>query len=82
MQPIDLIAMLRRGAGSVSRGGAVSGAAQVLVSNIGAGGGQETGIALSDGSRICFASVGDPGVVRNDQPEPAGGSHFRHLAEV
>jgi hypothetical protein len=42
--PIDLMEIL-------NRGGAVSGAAHVL------GGGRDSGITLSDGSRISFASV-------------------------
>jgi hypothetical protein len=63
MQPINLIEILRLGERSASRGGAVSGAAQGAVSGsasgvgAGAGGARSPGIALSDGSRIIFASV-------------------------
>jgi len=63
MQPINLIEILRLGGRGASGGGAVSGAAQGALSGIasgagaGAGSGRDRGIALSDGSRIIFASV-------------------------
>jgi hypothetical protein len=63
MQPIDLLAVLGRGMGGVSLGGAVSGAAQVSASSPGAGSGKDPGVALSDGSRIIFASVDDARVL-------------------
>jgi hypothetical protein len=59
MQAIDLMEVLNRSPFGVSRGGAVSGAAHVVVSGAGARGAPENDIALSDGSRIMFASVGD-----------------------
>jgi hypothetical protein len=67
MQPINLIEILRLGGRGASGSGAVSGAAQGALSGAlsgiasgagaGAGGGRDRGIALSDGSRIIFASV-------------------------
>jgi hypothetical protein len=67
MQPINLIEILRLGGRGASGGGAVSGAAQGALSGAlsgiasgagaGAGSGRDRGIALSDGSRIIFASV-------------------------
>ena len=66
-EPIDLTGILERGSRGVSRGGAVSGAAsQVVVSNFGATGRQDRGIALSDGSRISFSSVADAGILQDD----------------
>jgi len=66
MEPINLLEILERGARGVSRGGAVSGAAQVMVSSLGRSGARDRGIALSDGSRISFASVADAGVLKED----------------
>jgi hypothetical protein len=73
MEPIDLMEILNRGAECVSRGGAVSGAAHVEFISPGKydGGpdsavGQSRAIALSDGSRISFASVGDPGALKQE----------------
>jgi len=60
-EPIDLMAILARAHAS-SRGGAVSGAAQVVVSSIGAGKVPAKGIALSDGSRISFTTIAEAGV--------------------
>jgi hypothetical protein len=57
MPPLDLLEILDRGARPVSRGGAVSGAAHVMDGGLGAGGRRDSGITLSDGSRISFASV-------------------------
>jgi hypothetical protein len=63
MQPINLIEILRLGERGESCGGAVSGAAQGAVSGSASGapanarGARDPGIALSDGSRIIFASV-------------------------
>jgi hypothetical protein len=45
----------------VSRGGAVSGAARAIVSVRGSRAGRDRVVALSDGSRITFASIGDAG---------------------
>ena len=74
MEPINLLEILERGARCVSRGGAVSGAAQVVVSDLG---GRDRGIALSDGSRISFASVADAGVLKDDDAGVPGGSYSR-----
>ena len=59
MQPLDLMALLTGGAAGVSMGGAVSGAAQAMPATARAARGRDDGIALSDGSRIVFASVSD-----------------------
>jgi hypothetical protein len=70
-EPLDLIEILSRSARGASRVGAVSGAAQV-VSSLGTNSGQNRGIALSDGSRITFASVADTGVLKDeDVPIPS-----------
>jgi hypothetical protein len=70
MEPIDLMEILTRSALCVSRGGAVSGAAQVVASGAGErvdmGKRPDRGIALSDGSRITFASLADSGVLREE----------------
>jgi hypothetical protein len=52
----------------VTRGGAVSGAAHVEFIGPRAydGGNRRRAIALSDGSRISFASVGDPGALTEE----------------
>jgi hypothetical protein len=63
MEPIGLMEILERGARSASRSGAVSGAAQVVASSLGRTGGVDWDIALSDGSRISFASIADAGVL-------------------
>jgi hypothetical protein len=57
MKQLDLMEILNRGSPAVSLGGAVSGAAQIVISSPGSGGSQEQGIDLSDGSRIIFASI-------------------------
>lgn len=57
MRPLDLIEHLTRGTQASIAGVAVAGAAQVMVSSACGVGGREPGIALSDGSRIIFASV-------------------------
>ena len=59
MQPLDLMALLTGDASVVSMGGAVSGAAQTMQTTARAARGRDDGIALSDGSRIVFASVSD-----------------------
>jgi hypothetical protein len=59
MEPIDVMEILARGARGVSGAGAVSGAAQVVVSGVGPAPGKAHGIALSDGSRISFTSIVD-----------------------
>jgi hypothetical protein len=70
MAPVDLMEVLNRNALCDSRGGAVSGAAQVVASGAGErvdrNERQDRGIALSDGSRIMFASVADAGVFREE----------------
>jgi hypothetical protein len=65
MPKLNLIELLNRG-GPASRGGAVSGAAQVVDSRTWSGSGVEKGIALSDGSRISFASIEDRGIIKDD----------------
>ncbi len=67
VRPIDLMELLSRGGSGTSRGGAVSGAAQVVISTPETRTGGNDGIALSDGSRITFARVGDAGVMRDDE---------------
>jgi hypothetical protein len=67
MRPMDLMEILSRGGAGTSRGGAVSGAAQVVTSALSARAGRDEGIALSDGSRITFARVGDAGVMREEE---------------
>ena len=59
MQPLDLMALLTGGDSGVSMGGAVSGAAQAMRPTARAVGGRDDAIALSDGSRIVFASLSD-----------------------
>jgi hypothetical protein len=66
MDPPGLMEMLERGAHGASRGGAVSGAAQVVAGGPGHPSHAERGISLSDGSRICFASIADVGLFRDD----------------
>jgi hypothetical protein len=61
-----------RGAQCVSRSGAVSGAAQGVAGGPAfpgglASGGPDRWIALSDGSRITFASIADAGILRDDE---------------
>jgi hypothetical protein len=75
MEPISLTEILERGARGASRGGAVSGAAQVLADSYGRISRAERGIALSDGSRICFASIADAGLLRDDDAPMARGAH-------
>jgi hypothetical protein len=53
---------LEPGAREASRGGAVSGAAQIVADSPD----RRHGIALSDGSRISFASIADVGLLRDD----------------
>jgi hypothetical protein len=59
MQPVDVWEILNLGARGCSRGGAVSGAAQTAVNNLGVGQARQRAIALSDGSRITFSSLDD-----------------------
>ena len=67
-KPIALLEILERGPHGSSRGGAVAGAAQVVADDT------ERGIALSDGSRICFTSIADAGLLRDDfEPMAKGG---------
>jgi hypothetical protein len=76
MKPIGLLEFLERGAHGVSRGGAVSGAAQVVAGSIGRASQPERGIALSDGSRICFTSIADAGLLRDDDAPMARGGQI------
>jgi hypothetical protein len=66
MEPLDLAEILAQSAHEVTRGGAVSGAAHVVVSSVRGADGRDGGIALSDGSRIRFASVADAGFLQYD----------------
>jgi hypothetical protein len=66
MEPINVMEILARGARGVAGAGAVSGAAQVVVGSVGSSRGRDHGIALSDGSRISFASIADAGVLKDD----------------
>jgi hypothetical protein len=74
MEPIGLMEILERGARGASRSGAVSGAAQVVASSFGGTGRVDCDIALSDGSRISFASIADAGVLRDDNEPMAWGA--------
>jgi hypothetical protein len=81
LPPIDLMELLNRSAECVSRGGAVSGAAQVEFISAGnydggwkPGGGRPGAIALSDGSRISFASIGDPGALKQEDASLLAGA--------
>jgi hypothetical protein len=58
-----MLEIMERGARGTSRSGAVSGAAQVVADSTSQ---LQRGIALSDGSRICFASIADAGLFRDD----------------
>jgi hypothetical protein len=74
MQPLALLEILERAAHGASRGGAVSGAAQGVAEGMVGTRLAERGIALSDGSRICFASIADAGLFRDDDlPVARGG---------
>jgi hypothetical protein len=75
LEPINLMEILSRSERCSSRGGAVSGAAQTVDSGEETrpfwgygqdpgGYGKDLGIALSDGTRITFASIAGPGVLR------------------
>jgi len=63
MAQIDLMEILTRGARGA---GAVSGAAHVVVSSLDHSRGRDHGFALSDGSRIAFASIADAGLLKHD----------------
>lgn len=65
MEKLDLMEILNRASRGVTRGGAVSGAAQTTANRRG-GDIQRADIALSDGSRISFASIEQEGMFRND----------------
>jgi hypothetical protein len=66
-----LLDNLEPGAREASRGRAVSGAARIVADSPDRG----RGIALSDGSRICFASVADVGLLRDDNVPMAADEH-------
>jgi hypothetical protein len=74
VQLINLMEVLERGSRGASRGGAVSGAAHIVVSDVLAGNSPERDIALSDGSRISFASLVDAGALSPDR--------IRHLVDA
>jgi hypothetical protein len=69
MEKLDLLEILNRAQRGVTRGGAVSGAARATAGPPGGSRGQRRDIALSDGSRISFASIEQDYVFRDD---PAG----------
>jgi hypothetical protein len=74
MKLIGPLEILERGEHGISRGGALSGADQVVADSIGRPGQADRGIALSDGSRICFTSIADAGLLRyDDAPMAMGG---------
>jgi hypothetical protein len=73
MESIGLLEILERGVRGASRGGAVSGAAQIAADRTGRIGRAERGIALSDGSRICFASIANADLFRDDDWSSARG---------
>ena len=64
-EPINVMEILARGPRGAA--GAVSGAAHVVVCGLGRSRGQDHGIALSDGSRISFATIADSGVLTDDE---------------
>ncbi|HEX3993174.1 MAG TPA: hypothetical protein VHX39_18530 [Acetobacteraceae bacterium] len=66
MEPLGLVEILERGARGASRGGAVSGAAQIVAGGPRQSNKAERGISLSDGSRICFASIAEVSLYRDD----------------
>lgn len=66
MEPVGLLEILERGARGASHGGAVSGAAQVVTGGPRRNRLAEPGVALSDGSTICFASLADAGLFAED----------------
>jgi hypothetical protein len=71
MERIGLLNFLEHGAYGASRGGAVSGAAQVVSGWPTHACQTERSIALSDGSRICFASLaGANQLPADDEPIP------------
>jgi hypothetical protein len=74
VRPTNVVEFPNRDGRRVSRGGAIAGSAQVAVSSAGASGGRLGGITLSDGSRISFASVDDPGIAMDE--------HFRIVTGV
>lgn len=76
-EPTGLLEILERGARGASRGGAVSGAAQVVADIAGRCSQAQRGIALSDGSRICFASIADAGLLRDEDSLMAQGGDAR-----
>jgi len=73
LKPIDLMEILNRSERGVSRGGAVSGAEFPLVSSAGSGSGRDPAIALSDGTTITFASVGDVGTILEESDRVTAG---------
>jgi hypothetical protein len=80
--PIDLMEILGRGSRDASRGGAVSGAAHVVVSSVPGRSDLERDIALSDGSRISFTSFADAGVLRHEGDRVLRRDEARHLQDA
>jgi hypothetical protein len=66
IEPIALLEILERAAHGASGGGAVAGAAHGVAEGSGRSSLAERGIALSDGSRICFASIVDARLVQDE----------------
>jgi hypothetical protein len=67
--PLELIDLMTRPIPrlpDVSRGGAVSGAAQVMTMGSSLDDGEERAVALSDGSSISFASIAALGLFKGD----------------
>jgi hypothetical protein len=81
MEPFNLLEIMERGARGASRGAAVSGAAQVVADNVGCSYLAARGIALSDGSMICFASIAEAGL-RHDDHRPVAGDSPRPAAKA
>src|ERR1017187_2106973 len=81
MEPINVMEVLARGARGVAGVGAVSGAAQVVVSSVGSSRGRDRGIALSDGSRISFASIADAGGLNDDDVRDSACHNARALSD-
>ena len=66
MRAPDLMEILSKGTRAATRAGAVSGAAQSIDSRSGSRFDEAKAIALSDGSRISFASLADQRLVTDD----------------
>jgi hypothetical protein len=82
MELLDLPEMLERGAHEAGRGGAVAGAAQVAADGTVNSSQPERGIALSDGSRICFASIVDTGLFRDRDAATASDATMNNVVRA